>query len=92
MAQNKLTEALRDALFIGIFPGGIVYCDRTKEEHGDYKKIAFLPYGSLKLEVYAPESKLVPAIQAHAAEIQARRGQEFAISQCGQTVLLGREG
>jgi hypothetical protein len=77
------------SLFIGVFPGGISYCDRRREEHGDYQKIAFLPYRSLELKIYHPKSDLLPAIEKHAADIQAKRGQPFEISTCGQTVMLG---
>lgn len=83
-----LVKAKED-LFIAIFPGGIGYCDTSKEEHGDYKKIAFLGYRSLELEIHAPKSKLLPEIRAHAARIQAKRGQQFVVSGCGQTVTLG---
>jgi hypothetical protein len=76
-------------LFIGVFPAGISYADRTKEEDGDYKKIAFLPYRSLELEIHAPRSELLPQIKEHAATIQARRGELFEVSTCGQTVKLG---
>jgi hypothetical protein len=80
-----------DALFIGIFPAGISYCDRTKEEHGDYKRVAFLSYATLELDVYAPRSPLLPRIQEHAAGLQARRGEEFQVSTSGQTITLGRK-
>lgn len=40
-----------DRLFIGMYPEGIVYADRGREEHGDYMRVAFLPYSTLKLEV-----------------------------------------
>jgi hypothetical protein len=33
-----------DPLFIGLFPGGVSYANRNVEEHGDYKRLAFLPY------------------------------------------------
>jgi hypothetical protein len=90
MSRTRRT-ALPDALFIGVFPGGIVYCDRTQEEHGDYRKVAFLGYRSLELQVYQPESALLPRIRKDAAEMQAQRGRQFAISACGQTVTLGGE-
>ena len=40
-----------DRLFIGLFPAGVVYADRKVERHGDYKRLAFLSYDTLKLEV-----------------------------------------
>jgi hypothetical protein len=39
-----------DRLFIGNYPCGIVYADRHNEEHGDYKRLAFLPYDGMELE------------------------------------------
>jgi hypothetical protein len=77
-------------LFIGTFPTGIVYADRQKEEHGDYQLVAFLPYGSLELQVSRKANKrLAESAAEHAATIQARKGQRFQISTCGQTIVLG---
>jgi hypothetical protein len=77
-------------LFIGIFPGGISYADRAREEHSDYKRLAFLPYRELELKVEddCPDA-LRTLIEADAAKIIARRGEDFRISYCGQTVRLG---
>jgi hypothetical protein len=76
------------ALFIGIFPAGISYADRTREEYGDYARLAFLPYSTLKLDV---RDNCPPAlraeIEAHAATLKA--GDSFRVSTCGQTVQLG---
>jgi hypothetical protein len=77
------------ALFIGVFPTGVGYADTRVEEYGDYKVVAFLSFSTLELEIRAPKSDLLPRIKADAASIQARRGQEFIVSGCGQTVLLG---
>jgi hypothetical protein len=81
-----------DRLFIGVFPCGISYADRKVEEHGDYKRLAFLPYSSLGLEWFkdCPES-LRGRIIADASKIQARRGEDFQISAVGQTIKAGRE-
>lgn len=66
-------------LFIGIFPGGVVYADRTREEHGDYKRLAFLAWHSLALEV-KPDcpADLRCRIEADAAHFQAKRGPQPA--------------
>jgi hypothetical protein len=79
-----------ERLFIGVFPCGISYADRKVEEHGDYKRLAFLPYSSLELEWFkgCPES-LRGRIIADAAKIQARRGEDFQISAVGQKIRLG---
>ena len=81
-----------DRLFIGVFPGGISYCDRGRMEHGDYRRLAFLPYHSLALETRGPIPRaLLPRIRAHAATLIARRGEAYPIDACGHTVRLGGE-
>jgi hypothetical protein len=76
-------------IFSGVFPCGISYADREREEHGDYKRLAFLPFDTLQLEI---EKSCPPAM---AAEIRAdaaanfRPGQVFQVSGAGQTVTLG---
>ena len=83
---------MADRIFAGVSPGGIVYADRTREVGGDYKRLAFLPFKSLELEFERDcPHELRPAIEADAATIQARRGEYFQISTCGQGVLLGEE-
>jgi len=82
---------MTDRLFIGIFPGGIVYSDRHHEKDGDYKRLAFLPYHelTLKLESDCP-AVMVGEIRQHAQTIINRRGQQFSVSTCNQTVTLGK--
>ena len=80
---------MQNDLFIGVYPGGLVYADRSREEHGDYQRVAFLPYDSLELEVSAARSRLLPAVREHAATVQAKRGELYSISACGQSVRLG---
>lgn len=79
-----------DRLFIGIYPMGIVYADREVEVLGDYKRLAFLSYRTLDLEL-KPDcpAELRGHIENHAEAIQARRGQQYEVSTSGQTVLLG---
>ena len=80
-------------LFIGTYPTGIVYADRHREVDGDYAKIAFLPYGSLRLQWSAGNipPELRELVESDAQAIIARRGQPFEISSSGQTVILGGE-
>lgn len=81
---------MSERLFIGVFPAGISYADRHREEHGDYAELAFLSYDTLELKVYENcPANLRTEIEAHAASIQSRRGQRFQVSGCNQTVLLG---
>lgn len=62
----------------------------TVKKVGDYKRLAFLSYGSFELELSkdCPE-ELKAEIIADAALIQARRGEVFQISTSGQTITLG---
>jgi hypothetical protein len=78
-------------VFSGIYPCGVVYADRMVQQAGDYKRLAFLPYRSLELEIERDcPPDLAEEIRLAAAPIQERRGGEFQISACGQTVVLGR--
>lgn len=77
-------------LFIGIYPAGIAYADRAVERNGDYHCVAFLAYDTLHLSIRSSCPKVLrPEIEAHAATIQARRGESFQVSTSGQTVRLG---
>lgn len=81
---------MSDRLFIGVFPTGISFADRSVEVHGDYKRLAFLPFSTLALEIAQDcPADLRAEIDAYAATIQARRGQPFTVSTSGQTVVLG---
>lgn len=75
-------------LFIGIFPTGISYADKYYEAHGDYKRLAFLSYATLTLEIEpdCPEP-LKQEIEEHAKAFN--QGDEFQISTSGQTITLG---
>lgn len=88
-------EPTEDRLFIGTFPTGISYADRKRERHGDYMKIAFLPFRTLELEWYPDALEKLPQhvkhdIEKHAKRLQARRGESYQVSQSGQTVTLGK--
>ena len=74
-------------LFVGIFPAGISYADRTIEEHGDYKKLAFLPYSTLKPTFYKCPDDLRKEIEEDIK--QYKKGEDLQISTCGQSVILG---
>ena len=77
-------------LFIGYFATGISYADTEQEQYGDYKKLAFLSYRTLKLDWYDPcPLDLRPLILAHAVSIQARSGEELQVTITGQSVRLG---
>lgn len=78
-----------DKLFSGIFPTGISYADRSKTSGGDYHRVAFLSFETLELKIYDERSPLLPEIKEHAANLQARKGEPFNTSACGQPVTLG---
>lgn len=79
-----------DRLFIGVFPAGLVYADRHRQEGGDYKRLAFLSYRTLRLTVEADcPADLRAEIEADAKAMQARRGEAYQVSATGQTVILG---
>jgi hypothetical protein len=75
---------------MGVYPCGIVYSDRSREESGDYVKLAFLPYDTLNLELRpgVPDD-LRALIEADASKMASKSGQQYQISSSGQTVLLG---
>lgn len=81
-----------DRLFVGVWATGLTFCDRTREENGDYKRIAFLPYSTLVLEWSKGRhpADLRAEIEAEAAKVIARRGESFQIDTCGHTVVLGK--
>jgi uncharacterized membrane protein YgcG len=92
MAKMKRTASER--VFSGVYSTGISYADKDVEVHGDYKKLAFLPFSTLVLEWYA--NRVPPDVREYidrdAAKMQARRGQQYAVSSSGQTVTLGSGG
>lgn len=77
----------RDRLFAGVYPCGIVYADRHNEEHGDYKRLAFLPFEGMELEV---EKDCPPELEARIRESAKRyEGLDtLQISASGQTTKL----
>lgn len=82
----------KDRLFIGIYPGGIIYADRARDKHGDYARAAFLDYRTLSLSIESDcPDELRTVIISLAKDIQAKKGEMFRVSACGQTVVLGGE-
>ncbi len=77
MANTPNTERL----FSGFFPCGIVYADRHNEVAGDYKRLGFLSYSTLILDI-EPDcpASLQTQIEKDAATFQARRGESQAIA------------
>lgn len=70
-----------DRLFVGCFPGGLVYADRAREEQGDYKHVAFLPYDTLQLSLKQDcPVELKSRIEEDAFYMKAQKGKLFPIS------------
>lgn len=79
---------MTQCLFIGVQAAGISYADTQVIEAGDYKKLAFLPYDTLKLEFYPGCPADLRAEITQDASLY-KKGQIFQTSACGQTVKLG---
>ncbi len=79
-----------DPLFIHVAATGIAYSDRTREEDGDYAKLALLPFCTLEPFFFdgCPDA-LRGRIIAHMETIRTKRGEDFQISTAGQTIRLG---
>lgn len=81
---------MNNRIFIGTYPAGIVYADREREVGGDYARLAFLPYDTLKLDVEAKcPAELEREIINHARTIQCQIGTHYRTSATGSEVLLG---
>ena len=84
----KLRE--NQPLFIGVYPAGLVYADRTREKNGDYLRLGFLSYSTLELTLSNnPTGQILQDIKEHAATMQARKGEQFSRSTCGSFITLG---
>ena len=81
---------LETRLWCGCYPTGWVWCDQAIERRGDYRRLAYMAYSRLELELEpdCPE-KWKPLLASEAAKLQARRGQAYPVTTCGQTVTLG---
>lgn len=92
LQNRRATAPLPARVFCGVYPGGLVFADRNQEKGGDYKRLAFLCYATLKLEVEpdAPRA-LRTAIENHCTAMNLQPGEHFRISTCGQTIVLGTD-
>ncbi len=74
------------------FPTGLVYADRTRDDPRtqDYKRLAYLNYASLQLDM-EPDCKgeLAEYVRSEAAKIQAMKGKPFFIAGNMQVILGG---
>ena len=81
---------MNERIFAGVYATGIVYADRQREKCGDYARLAFLSFSTLKLEI-SPDcpKELIGDVIKDAVAIQDRKGQQFNTSTCGQPITLG---
>ncbi|BDT74120.1 hypothetical protein os4_36730 (plasmid) [Comamonadaceae bacterium OS-4] len=88
--NQTTTQSVAERLFIGKFPSGIVYADRSHEVKGDYQQLAFLDYATLTLKVQnrCPDDLRTEIIK-DAADLQAREGEKYPISSSNQMIKLG---
>ncbi len=72
-AADRKTMPEEERLFIGDLGGGIMYCDRSIEKNGDYKKLAFLSrrglaYEPLKWYAKRVSQDMRKRVEGHATE------------------------
>lgn len=87
--QALKAGTLEDRLFVGHFPVGLVFCDRSVEQNGDYKRLAILYERTLVL-VFERDC---PAdwkafVAGYAATYQTDIGRQTA-NGCGQVTTWG---
>lgn len=78
-----------DRLFCGLYPTGIVYADSGRAGAGDYKRLAYLNYATLKLDLEPdclPEFKVL--IEADAELLRESQGTNYQIAG-NASVILG---
>ncbi len=80
---------LEERLFAGKYPCGIVFADRGREKGGDYARLAFMSYTTLKLEI-EPDCprKMRSVVEAAAASMNLKAGQRYQIAG-NLTITLG---
>lgn len=92
MIKDIPTPPIPEWLFIGKFPTCYSFCDKRKEERGDYKTICRLFYNPLRIEVKEHTKKAYPEVIAHALimlkYLQANVDQPLSVSATDQTVGL----
>lgn len=81
---------MRDRIFCGVFPTGLVWADRCVEVQGDYKRLAYLCFATLEhiIEPSCPR-ELLPSILKDIEAVKAKRGMQYQTSTSGQSVTLG---
>lgn len=82
-------RAYADRLFIGMYPEGVVYADRKREEHGDYRQLAFQSYRTGAIEW--AKGRVHPAFRELIEEDAATRpaGTVVRVDTAGHTRTIG---
>lgn len=92
LLKLKPTITYPDWCFVGGFPTCISFCDKRKQEHGDYKTILRLFYSPLRIEIKADNMRFYPDILELAKEklkrLQARVNEPLIVTASGQTTGL----
>lgn len=85
-----IIERFSSCVFCGIVPTGFIYCDKENLVDGDYKRLAYQSFETLevKLESDCP-AHFRYLVNLIAETNSARKGEEYTISESGQTVKLG---
>ena len=78
-----------ERLFVATRDTGLVYCDRAREQHGDYMQLAYQNYRTLELQWYTEDvpAYLRDAILFRAKEFEGRRGERYALDYCQSVVI-----
>lgn len=80
----------QDRLFVCHMPTGLAYFDRSREEHGDYKRIANLYWRDLTfVPAKGASGEILELARQNAKTFQERKGDKIRVSSSGQTVTLG---
>lgn len=81
-----------DWCFVGCWPSCLSYCDKRKEENGDYKSILRLFFSPLRIEIKEENKKAYPEILELASEqlyrLQLRVNEPLIVTTSGQTTGL----
>lgn len=91
MAKTLISKTpAEDRLFCGVYPTGLVWSDRSQQKDGDYKRLAYQNFETLKLKIEEDcPGDLRALIEAQAADMVSKRGELFPLDACGHSVLLG---
>lgn len=88
--KSKTKTPTSERLFVGCFPTGFSFADRSRERHGDYVKLARIPYTTLEIEWEKDcPAEFKPLIEAQAADLRSRRGESYPIAGNAYAILGG---